>query len=148
MYNHYQLFFLILRPEFTIFWAIFITSFLTFNTCVSEDNSPELINDRLPGVPYHSASLWTTYELQQGNLQGLGLGLGLVYAGERAGSLPNQIQIPSYVRTDASIFYQRNNWRAAVNFKNLFDTKYYESQTFFIVPAAPLTVLGNISFDF
>jgi REP element-mobilizing transposase RayT len=25
---------LILRPEFTIFWAIFITSFLTFNTCV------------------------------------------------------------------------------------------------------------------
>ncbi|MFB2738044.1 hypothetical protein, partial [Umezakia ovalisporum] len=24
---------LILRPEFTIFWAIFITSFLTFNTC-------------------------------------------------------------------------------------------------------------------
>ncbi|WP_374915051.1 hypothetical protein, partial [Umezakia ovalisporum] len=26
-------FVLILRPEFTIFWAIFITSFLTFNTC-------------------------------------------------------------------------------------------------------------------
>ncbi|MDH6078485.1 class A beta-lactamase-related serine hydrolase [Chrysosporum ovalisporum FSS-45] len=26
---------LILRPEFTIFWAIFITSFLTFNTCAT-----------------------------------------------------------------------------------------------------------------
>jgi len=128
-------------------WKVIATYAYT-HAYVSEDNSPELINDRLPGVPYHSASLWTTYELQQGNLQGLGLGLGLVYAGERAGSLPNQIQIPSYVRTDASIFYQRNNWRAAVNFKNLFDTKYYESQTFFIVPAAPLTVLGNISFDF
>ncbi|MFB2816854.1 hypothetical protein, partial [Umezakia ovalisporum] len=31
-------FVLILRPEFTIFWAIFITSFLTFNTCVNPQN--------------------------------------------------------------------------------------------------------------
>ncbi|MFB2818512.1 hypothetical protein ACE1AD_12030, partial [Umezakia sp. BLCC-F215] len=29
-------FVLILRPEFTIFWAIFITSFLTFNTCAAK----------------------------------------------------------------------------------------------------------------
>jgi iron complex outermembrane receptor protein len=112
------------------------------------DNNSDLLNDRLAGVPYHSASLWTTYEFQQGNLQGLGLGLGLVYAGEREASLPNQIQIPSYLRTDASIFYKQNNWRAAVNIKNMFDTKYYESQGFFVVPATPFTVLGTISFEF
>ncbi|MFB2738629.1 hypothetical protein ACE1AN_13470, partial [Umezakia sp. BLCC-F208] len=42
---------LILRPEFTIFWAIFITSFLTFNTCagkVSTSKVMDYIND-----PHH-----------------------------------------------------------------------------------------------
>ncbi|MEA5515227.1 TonB-dependent siderophore receptor [Nodularia sp. UHCC 0506] len=128
-------------------WKIIATYAYT-DAYVSKDNDSDLLNDRLAGVPYHSASLWTTYELQQGNFQGLGLGLGLVYAGERAGSLPNQIQIPAFLRTDASIFYKRNNWRAAVNFKNLFDTNYYESQGSFIVTASPFTVLGTISFDF
>ncbi|HLP88088.1 MAG TPA: TonB-dependent siderophore receptor [Nostocaceae cyanobacterium] len=128
-------------------WKI-IGTYAYTDAYVSEDNDINTLNDRLAGVPYHSASLWTTYEFQQGNLQGLGLGLGLVYAGEREATLPNNIQIPSYLRTDASIFYKQNNWRAALNFKNLFDNKYYEAQGFYIVPAAPLTVIGNITFEF
>ncbi|WP_242045818.1 MULTISPECIES: TonB-dependent siderophore receptor [unclassified Calothrix] len=128
-------------------WKI-IGTYAYTDAYISEDNDAGLLNNRLTGVPYNSASLWTTYELQQGNLQGLGLGLGLVYVGEREASLPNNLKIPSYVRTDASIFYKRDNWRAALNFKNLLDTKYYESQGFFIVPAAPFTVLGTVSFEF
>jgi len=128
-------------------WKVIATYTYT-DAYVSEDNDPETVNDRLAGVPYNSASLWTTYEFQTGNLQGLGLGMGIVYVGEREATLPNDLEIPSYVRTDATIFYRQNNWRAAVNFKNLFDTKYYESQGFFVVPAAPFTVLGTVSFDF
>jgi iron complex outermembrane recepter protein len=128
-------------------WKI-IGTYTYTDANISQDNDSSLVNNRLVGVPYNSASLWTTYELQQGNLQGLGLGLGVVYVGEREASLPNNLKITSYVRTDASIFYKRDNWRAALNFKNLFDTKYYESQSFFIVPAAPFTVLGTISFEF
>jgi iron complex outermembrane receptor protein len=128
-------------------WKI-IGTYAYTDAYISEDNDAGLLNNRLTGVPYNSASLWTTYELQQGNLQGLGLGLGVVYVGEREASLPNNLKIPSYVRTDASVFYKRDNWRAALNFKNLFDTKYYESQGFFIVPAAPFTVLGTVSFEF
>lgn len=127
-------------------WKI-IGTYAYTDANISQDNDSSLLNNRLVGVPYNSASLWTTYELQKGNLQGFGLGLGLVYAGEREASLPNNLKIPSYLRTDASIFYKRDNWRAAINFKNLLDTKYYESQGFFIVPAAPLTVLGTVSFD-
>ncbi|MBD2468781.1 TonB-dependent siderophore receptor [Nostoc sp. FACHB-145] len=128
-------------------WKI-IGTYAYTDAFVNEDENPALADNRLVGVPYNSASLWTTYELQRGNLQGLGLGLGLVYVGEREATLPNNVKIPSYVRTDASIFYKQENWRAAVNFKNLFDTKYYESQGFYIVPAAPFTVLGTISFEF
>ncbi|HLO87422.1 MAG TPA: TonB-dependent siderophore receptor [Nostocaceae cyanobacterium] len=128
-------------------WKI-IGTYTYTDAYISKDNNIALLNDRLAGVPYHSASLWSTYEFQKGNLQGLGLGLGLVYAGEREATVPNNIQIPSYLRTDASIFYKQDNWRAAINIKNLFDTKYYESQGFYIVPAAPLTVIGTFSFDF
>ncbi|TAF06176.1 MAG: TonB-dependent siderophore receptor [Nostocales cyanobacterium] len=126
-------------------WKI-IGTYAYTDANITKDN--DLQDNRLVGVPYNSASLWTTYEFQKGNLQGFGLGLGLVYAGEREASLPNNLKIPSFVRTDASIFYKRDNWRAAINVKNLLDTKYYESQSFFIVPAAPLTVLGTVSFEF
>jgi iron complex outermembrane receptor protein len=128
-------------------WKI-IGTYAYTDAYVGQSNDLEQLNDRLQAVPFNSASLWTTYEFQQGNLQGLGFGLGVVYVGEREATLPNSIKLPSYVRTDASIFYRRNNWRAAINVKNMFDTKYYESQSFYIVPAAPLTVLGTLSFDF
>ncbi|BAY67835.1 TonB-dependent siderophore receptor [Anabaena sp. FACHB-709] len=128
-------------------WKI-IATYAYIDSSVSKDNDLERLNDRLSGVPFNSASLWTTYEFQKGSLAGLGFGLGLVYVDEREATLPNTIKIPSYVRTDASIFYRRDNWRAAINIKNLFDTEYYESQSFYLVPAAPLTVLGTISFEF
>lgn len=129
-------------------WKI-IGTYAYTDAFISEDNDPTLVDNRLVGVPYNSASIWTTYEFKKGSLQGLGLGLGLVYVGDRESNVPNNnVKIPSYLRTDASIFYRRENWRAALNFKNLFDTKYYESQGFFIVPAAPFTVLGTISFEF
>ncbi|MDH6087221.1 hypothetical protein [Umezakia ovalisporum] len=39
-------FLLILCPEFTMFWAIFITSFLTFNTCGDKRLKPSTVNSQ------------------------------------------------------------------------------------------------------
>jgi iron complex outermembrane receptor protein len=128
-------------------WNV-IATYAHTDAFVSEDNDiPE--GDRLSGIPRNTASLWTTYEIQRGDLQGLGFGLGLVYVDEREAQLPNtDVQLPSYFRTDARLFYRRNNWQAAVNIKNLFDVEYYNTQGFFITPQAPLTVLANISVQF
>lgn len=69
---------------------------------VTEDNSiPE--GNRLVNTPRHQASVWTTYEIQQGRLSGLGFGLGLFYIGERAGDLANSFQLDDYLRTDAAL---------------------------------------------
>jgi iron complex outermembrane receptor protein len=127
-------------------WKIIATYAYT-DAFVSEDETIPIGNG-LSNVPEHSASLWTTYEIQSGNLQGLGFGAGLVFADEREVQLPNTIQLPSYVRADAAIFYRRNNYRFALNFKNLFDTEYYNTQGFYITPAAPFTVLGTVSLEF
>lgn len=114
---------------------------------VSEDNDLP-VGDRLVNVPHNGASLWTTYEIQEGSLQGLGFGAGLFFVGDREATLPNTITIPSYLRTDASVFYQRDNWKVALNIKNLFDIKYYNSDGSNIYPSAPLTVLGSVSVEF
>jgi iron complex outermembrane receptor protein len=128
-------------------WNI-IATYAHTDAFVSEDNTlPE--GDQLVGIPRNSASLWTTYEIQRGGLQGLGFGFGVYFVGDREAQLPNTaLEIPSYVRTDARISYRRNNWKAAVNFKNLFNTEYYETQGFFLTPQAPFTVLGTIAVEF
>ncbi|MEH2067026.1 MAG: TonB-dependent siderophore receptor [Nostoc sp.] len=118
---------------------------------VSSDNSTP-VGNRFANAPRHTASLWTTYQLQRGDLKGLGFGLGVYYVGDRAGDLANTYLIPSYLRFDSSIFYRRDNWRAQLNFRNLFDTEYYlgspNSDRLGVIPGAPFSVVGTISVQF
>ncbi len=106
---------------------------------------------RVTNVPQNAASLWTTYQIQSGSLQGLGFGIGLFYVGERAGDFEDTFDLPSYLRTDAAIFYERNNWRFAINVQNLFDENYFIANNFgrvAIEPGAPLTVVGSLRVEF
>ncbi|MEH2313994.1 MAG: TonB-dependent siderophore receptor [Nostoc sp.] len=128
-------------------WNV-IASFAHNDTYVSEDNNLP-VGDRLVAVPRNTASFWTTYEIQSGSFKGLGFGGGLFFVGDSQANLPNDgVVIPSYVRTDASIFYKKENWRVGLNIKNLFDTTYYYSQGYFLRPGDPLTVLATISVQF
>lgn len=129
-------------------WEI-IAAYSYTDARVTEDNViPE--GNQLVNAPEHAFSLWTKYEIQRGDLQGLGFSLGLFYIGERAGDLDNSFELPSYLRTDAAIYYRRNNFRAALNINNLFDIDYFEDADARnrIFPGAPLTVLGTVSVEF
>ncbi|WP_375473663.1 TonB-dependent receptor domain-containing protein [uncultured Nostoc sp.] len=104
----------------------------------------------MPNTADHAFNLWTIYEIQKGNLQGLRLGLGLFFVGDRAGDLDNTYDVPSYLRTDAAIFYNRERFRIGLNFKNLFDTEYFEN-TYFggrVGYGLPFTVEGTVSWQF
>ncbi|MEH1890754.1 MAG: TonB-dependent receptor [Nostoc sp.] len=128
-------------------WNV-IASFAHNHAFVSKDNSIP-VGDRLVGAPRNSASLWTNYEFQSGSLKGFGFGGGLFLVGARQALLPNNgVVLASYVRSDASIFYRKENWRVGLNFKNLFDTNYYDSHGYYLLPGAPLIVLGTISVQF
>ncbi|WP_375501073.1 TonB-dependent siderophore receptor [uncultured Nostoc sp.] len=108
------------------------------------------IGNKLLGVPENQASLWTTYEIQKGNLKGLGFGLGLFYVGERAALSDNSVELPNYLRTDAAIFYRRDRFNAAINIRNLFDTDYFSSSygyTLGLERGAPLTIIGSIRWE-
>nr|WP_233219874.1 TonB-dependent receptor [Pleurocapsa sp. CCALA 161] len=121
---------------------------------VSEDNTIPVGND-LANVPDNQFTLWTTYELQQGNLEGLGFGLGFLYLSDRSGDLDNTYTLPGYFRTDAALFYERNNWRTQLNIENLFNIDYFSSSPFSnsgsrlsVDPGAPFTISGTIAVEF
>ncbi len=116
---------------------------------VTKDNTIP-VGNRLLSAPEHSFNLWTTYRIQQGDLQGLGLGLGFYYVGKRAADLANTFEVPSYFRTDAAIFYEREQFRAALNFRNLFNVDYYQAtgSGTLVDPGDPFTVQGTLSWQF
>ena len=118
---------------------------------VSEDNT-DIVGNRLDNVPDNQFSLFTTYEIQSGDLQGLGAGLGLFYVSDRQGDLDNTFTLPSYFRTDASLFYKRDNWRTQVNIENLFDIEYFTSANFGsdlgVNPGTPFGITASFSIDF
>jgi len=129
-------------------WNI-IASYAYTDAEVTEDEGSLLEGNRLAGVPEHTASLWSTYEIQSGDLQGLGFGLGLFFVGKRQ-DFDNSFSVPSYLRTDASLFYRRDNWRAGINFRNLFNIDYIEAvdDRARITPGAPFTIVGSVSVTF
>ncbi|NJO73402.1 MAG: TonB-dependent siderophore receptor [Leptolyngbyaceae cyanobacterium RM1_406_9] len=130
-------------------WNV-IASYGLIDAEVTESNDLPA-GSRVQNVPRNTASLWTTYEIQRGDLQGLGFGLGLFYIDERAGDFEDTFDLPSYLRTDAAVFYRRDNWRAAINVQNLFDVEYFRSNNFgrvAIEPGAPFTIIGSLAVEF
>jgi iron complex outermembrane recepter protein len=129
-------------------WKI-IASYAYTDAEISKDNAIP-VGNQLDNVPFNQASLWTTYEIQKGNLRGLGLGLGLFYIGRRQGDLANSFELPSHLRSDAALYYRRDGFNAAINIRNLFDIDYssYSFGKTFIQRGAPLTITGSIGWTF
>ena len=116
---------------------------------VTEDNETP-VGNRLDNVPENQASLWTTYEIQSGDLQGLGFGLGLFYVGERQANLANDVTLQDYFRTDAALFYKRDGFRGAINIRNLFDIDYAENAfgALSVNRGRPFALVGTVSWEF
>ncbi len=85
----------------------------------------------IPNQPRQTASLWLDYTQTTGVLKGLGMGAGLRYVGESTyigkDSLSTStvdIETGGYTLTDASIRYDFDDVRLALNVSNLFDREY------------------------
>jgi iron complex outermembrane recepter protein len=126
-----------------------ILSYAYTDAEVTEDNTfPE--GNRLANVPENQASLWTTYTIQDGSLEGLGFGLGLFYVGARQGDLNNSFEMDEYFRTDAALYYRRGRFRTAINVRNLFDIDAAELSfgRAIIQRTDPFSIVGSVSWEF
>ena len=99
-------------------------------------------------TPRHSAFVWGMKNL--GN--GLSLGGGLNYVGERFTSLTNQVTLPSYLTLDLATVYKMGRCDLSVNVKNLTDQKYmvssHGSNDNLIVPGSPREVQATLRMKF
>ncbi|MGD1857208.1 MAG: TonB-dependent siderophore receptor [Leptolyngbyaceae cyanobacterium] len=131
-------------------WDI-VANYAYTDADITEDNN-DLEDNRIFGVPEHNVNLWTNYEIQQGDLAGLGFGIGVNYVDERFGDNENSYVLEDYFLTNAAVSYRRDNWRAALNFRNLFDVDYIDSsegsRDIENRPGEGFTLVGSFSIEF
>jgi iron complex outermembrane receptor protein len=130
-------------------WQI-IGNVSALNAEVTKDTAIE-VGNRLEGVPIMSGSLWSSYQLQDGPLRGLGFGAGITAVGERQGDINNSFDVSGYARVDASVFYDVNDkTRVSLNGRNLTDRKYIETvaSTDGIYAGNPAEVIATLSVKF
>ncbi len=113
-------------------WQV-ILGYAYTNSRVTKDSDPVRIGSRIPNAPRNAANLWTRYDLNSGPLKGVGIGLGLVYSGERAGTIAAStsklriLSLPSYFRTDLGLYWVASRYEVTALINNLLDSSYYES---------------------
>ncbi|MFD2237925.1 TonB-dependent siderophore receptor [Aureimonas populi] len=85
-------------------------------------------------TPAHTASLWGTYAVQHGALEGLKVGGGLRHIGTSYGNAANEFKVDAVTLADAMVSYDFGYLDARfegvelqVNAKNLADTRYVAS---------------------
>jgi catecholate siderophore receptor len=98
-------------------------------------------------VPEHAASLWTTYNFDEGPLAGLQTGLGVTYQDRvfLANTAASRSQAPSYVTFDAMASYGWDRWRLSLNAYNLADDLYFSQvNSNRVVPAPGRYVIATL----
>jgi iron complex outermembrane receptor protein len=115
-------------------------------------------NNRPRNVAKNTFNLWTSYEVQAGDFEGLGLGAGAFYVGDRYGDDTNTYKLDAYTVVDLSAWYTVNvrglgandTLRFQLAVKNILDEEYYTASggDLRISIGTPRTVFGSVSFDF
>ncbi|MEM0981576.1 MAG: TonB-dependent receptor [Cyanobacteria bacterium P01_H01_bin.58] len=128
-----------------------VANYAYIDARITEDDQGLLEGNRRFSVPNHNFNLWTSYDIQNGPLEGLGFGLGFNFVGERFGDNANSYELDNYFLTNAAISYQHDNWRAGLNIRNLFDVDYIESTNgnrFAAFPGEGFTLIGSFAIEF
>ena len=125
-------------------------------------NAPGDVGAPLPTTPKHKASIFADYTVKRGGLAGFGLGAGVRYNSDSAGSLPSGTYpaVPASLGPtvvtgeatlfDATIHYDAPAFRLAVNGSNLFDKNYIARCTglYGCVYAAGRQVIATVTAKF
>jgi iron complex outermembrane receptor protein len=128
------------------------------NAKVTKDSATLRVGQRRTFLPDQTWSLFTTYALPDGMLQGLTIGAGVRHVSSEhtaflnaAGVRPTK-DIPGYTLVDATVSYAIDKWLVQVNARNIFDKYYlinnYQTLTFGNVVGTPANVTLTIRREF
>ena len=102
---------------------------------IKDPTRPANVGLSPPNVARNQANLWNRYSVRAGPLKGVGLGVGVIYVGERRGNsaLPNipPFRSPAYTKVDANLTYARKlfgrNTSFSLALQNVTNEDYYPS---------------------
>jgi iron complex outermembrane receptor protein len=103
------------------------------------------------GTPLNTASLFSTYEFQQGALRGFGFGGGLTYRSGVYVDEANTQKVPGYVIGNLVFFYHQKNYDLQLNISNFTDEHYFVNgiqETSGASPGASRTFTGSVTWKF
>ncbi|ELS00509.1 outer membrane receptor protein [Xenococcus sp. PCC 7305] len=116
--------------------------FYTYTDATVTEDEVIKVGNSLAGIARHTGGLWTSYEITQGQWQGLGLGSGIIWNGERPADAVNSSDFPDYLQFDLAIFYNQDHFKAAISVQNLFNGGFDEQEV------TSQTILGTILWKF
>ena len=117
---------------------------------ITKDAVAVNVGARVTNVPKIAANIWSRYDIQSGPLRNAGVGLGVLYRDDRAGSLPAAtaaaLMLPAYTRVDADVHYSRGPIALTVQALNLGNRVYYESarSAIGIMPGSPRQIIVTL----
>ncbi|MBN8488712.1 MAG: TonB-dependent receptor, partial [Burkholderiales bacterium] len=113
---------------------------------------PTLVDKRLFNVPERQGRLAARYEFRQGDLAGLGLGLGVTSRGRLPIDNANSAYAPAATVWDAQLSYRHGIGRYGLSVQNLLDKAYWQPAAYFgggqVLPALPRSVSASAQFSF
>ncbi len=124
------------------------------NAKITDSADPTVLGARVPNAPRHSANFWGRFNVPDGMLRGFGVGLGLIFTGDRPGLLSNiaanSLQIPSNFRADLAFYYRWKHGDLGLNITNLLDKSYIASadNELDVVPGAPRKITVSARYAF
>ena len=110
-----------------------------------------LAGSRLTNAPLDSAHIWSRYDFSEGPLRNFGIGAGVTYVSEIAGSQPSLgdsrvLVLPGHVVADLVLYYQLlDKYTVTLKVGNVFGKTYFEgvnstTNEVGVVPGAPRTI--------
>ena len=131
-------------------WKI-LANYAYQNSEITKDNTIPVGNE-LVAVPAHSGRLAVRYEVQDGQLAGLGVGAGVTAMSKRQGDTGNTFETPHFATVDAQASYPiAENIDLKLSVVNLTNEEHFEPYTFLsgaVAPNQPLSAYVTLAVKF
>jgi iron complex outermembrane receptor protein len=133
-------------------WSI-VAGYAFNDAQITESDDEVVIGRQKPNAPRNTANLWTKYIIENGKLEGLGLGFGYNYVSERFGSIVSATEpdvFPAYSLFDAALYYKLEKVQFQININNIFDKTHWVGGYDVIraFPGSPRAVMTTVSYTF
>lgn len=104
-----------------------------------------LLGKSLAASPKNVANIWASYAIPEGEIKGLGIGVGGNYISDSWFNTANTFTLPSYTLLNGALFYDQPKYRVSLKANNLLNEKYWNPTG---MPQKPINFLVSVAIKF